>query len=124
MVESEASELPEDVMLGAVMYGHEQMQAAIRAINELADEGGKDDWDWEAPARDEVLIEKIRALVENDLNEAYRVKSKAVRSQKLDEIQGRRARRVRERRGQARPTATWCAASCMTWKRRSSAARS
>jgi polyribonucleotide nucleotidyltransferase len=89
MVESEASELPEDVMLGAVMYGHEQMQAAIRAINELADEGGKDDWDWEAPARDEALIEKIRALAEADLNEAYRTKSKAVRSQKLDEIQAR-----------------------------------
>ncbi|HET6264237.1 MAG TPA: polyribonucleotide nucleotidyltransferase [Usitatibacter sp.] len=89
MVESEAGELSEDVMLGAVMYGHEQMQAAIRAINELADEGGKDDWDWEAPARDDVLIEKVRALAENDLNEAYRVKSKAVRSQKLDEIQTR-----------------------------------
>jgi polyribonucleotide nucleotidyltransferase len=89
MVESEAGELAEDVMLGAVMFGHEQMQAAINAINELADEGGKDDWDWEAPARDEVLIEKIRALAENDLNEAYRVKSKAVRSQKLEEIQAR-----------------------------------
>ncbi len=48
MVESEAHELSEEVMLGAVVYGHEQMQAAIRAINELADEGGKDDWDWEA----------------------------------------------------------------------------
>src|SRR5258707_3038521 len=47
MVESEANELAEEVMLGAVMYGHEQMQAAINAINELADEGGKDDWDWE-----------------------------------------------------------------------------
>ena len=51
MVESEASELSEEVMLGAVVFGHEQMQAAIRAINELADEGGKDDWDW-APAAD------------------------------------------------------------------------
>jgi polyribonucleotide nucleotidyltransferase len=87
MVESEAAELSEEVMLGAVVYGHEQMQAAINAIIELADEGGKDDWDWEAPARDEALIEKIRALAEGDLNEAYRMKSKAVRSQKLDEIQ-------------------------------------
>jgi polyribonucleotide nucleotidyltransferase len=89
MVESEAHELAEDVMLGAVVFGHDQMQAAINAINELADEGGKDDWDWEPPARDEALIEKVRALVEADLNEAYRVKSKAVRSQKLDEIQAR-----------------------------------
>ncbi|HEX5128822.1 MAG TPA: polyribonucleotide nucleotidyltransferase [Usitatibacter sp.] len=86
MVESEAGELPEDVMLGAVVYGHEQMQAAIDAINELADEGGKDDWDWEAPAKDDVLIEKVRALVEGELNDAYRMKSKAARSQKLDEI--------------------------------------
>jgi polyribonucleotide nucleotidyltransferase len=89
MVESEAGELTEEVMLGAVVFGHEQMQAAIDAINDLADEGGKDDWEWEAPARDEALIAKIRALVESDLNEAYRVKSKAVRSQKLDEIQAR-----------------------------------
>ena len=86
MVESEAHELPEEVMLGAVVFGHEQMQAAIDAINELADEGGKDDWDWEQAPKDEVLIEKIRALAEADFNEAYRLKSKAARSQKLDEI--------------------------------------
>ncbi|HTS86781.1 MAG TPA: polyribonucleotide nucleotidyltransferase [Usitatibacter sp.] len=86
MVESEAQQLSEEVMLGAVVYGHEQMQAAINAINELADEGGKDDWDWAPPAKDTALVEKIRGLAENDLNEAYRVKSKAVRSQKLDDI--------------------------------------
>jgi polyribonucleotide nucleotidyltransferase len=86
MVESEAHELPEDVMLGAVVFGHEQMQVAINAINELADEGGKDDWDWEPAPKDTALIEKIRALAEADFNEAYRLKSKAARSQKLDEI--------------------------------------
>ncbi|QJR10324.1 Polyribonucleotide nucleotidyltransferase [Usitatibacter rugosus] len=86
MVESEANELSEEVMLGAVMFGHEQMQVAINAINELADEAGKDDWDWEAAASDAVLIEKIRALVESDLNDAYRMKSKSLRSGKLDEI--------------------------------------
>jgi polyribonucleotide nucleotidyltransferase len=86
MVESEASELPEDVMLGAVMYGHEQMQVAINAINELADEAGKDDWEWEPAPRDEALVEKIRALAESDLNDAYRMKSKSLRSGKLDEI--------------------------------------
>ncbi len=86
MVESEAHELPEDVMLGAVVFGHEQMQAVINAINELADEGGKDDWDWEPAAKDEALISKISLLAENELNDAYRLKSKAARSQKLDEI--------------------------------------
>jgi polyribonucleotide nucleotidyltransferase len=86
MVESEAHELAEDVMLAAVVFGHEQMQAAIDAINELADEGGKDDWDWEPAAKDTALIEKIRALAESDFNEAYRLKSKAARSQRLDEI--------------------------------------
>ncbi len=86
MVESEANELSEEVMLGAVMYGHEQMQAAIQAIIELADEGGKDDWDWEAAEKDSVLVEKMRALVESDLNDAYRMKSKSLRSTRLDEI--------------------------------------
>ncbi len=86
MVESEANELSEDVMLGAVMFGHEQMQAAIRAVNELADEGGKDDWEWEAQLPDAALIEKIQALAENELNDAYRTKSKASRSEKLEAI--------------------------------------
>jgi len=86
MVESEANELSEEIMLGAVVFGHEGMQAAIQAINDLADEGGKDDWDWESPAEDAVLVEKIRALVESDLNDAYRMKSKSLRSTRLDEI--------------------------------------
>jgi polyribonucleotide nucleotidyltransferase len=86
MVESEANELSEEVMLGAVVFGHEQMRAAIDAINELADEGGKDDWDWEPAQTDAVLVEKMRALVESDLNEAYRMKSKSLRSTRLDEI--------------------------------------
>ena len=89
MVESEANELSEEVMLGAVVYGHEQMQAAIDAINELADEGGKDDWEWETHKHDAELAEKIRALAEADLNEAYRMKSKAVRSEKLEDVQRR-----------------------------------
>ncbi len=89
MVESEANELSEEVMLGAVMFGHEGMQAAIRAINELADEGGKDDWEWEAKKPDAALIEQIRTLAENDLNEAYRNKSKSIRQEKLEEIKNR-----------------------------------
>jgi polyribonucleotide nucleotidyltransferase len=86
MVESEAMELSEEVMLGAVVFGHEQMQVAINAINELADEAGKDDWDWEAAPTDAVLVEKIRALAESELGDAYRMKSKSLRSSKLDEI--------------------------------------
>ncbi|HUP96435.1 MAG TPA: polyribonucleotide nucleotidyltransferase [Usitatibacter sp.] len=86
MVESEANELSEEAMLGAVVFGHEQMRAAIEAINELADEGGKDDWDWEPAESDSMLVDKLRALVESDYNEAYRLKSKSLRSTRLDEI--------------------------------------
>ena len=89
MVESEASELSEEVMLGAVMFGHEQMQAAINAINELADEGGKDEWDWHAKEPDAGLIERIHALADADINEAYRTKSKSVRSEKLDAVKAK-----------------------------------
>ena len=60
MVESEALELSEDVMLGAVVYGHQQMQLVIDAINELADEAGKPMWDWTPPARDEALVARMR----------------------------------------------------------------
>jgi polyribonucleotide nucleotidyltransferase len=89
MVESEANQLSEGIMLGAVMYGHEQMQAAIAAINELADEAAKDDWDWEPKDHDAALVDKIRALAESDINEAYRMKSKSLRSGKLDEVKKR-----------------------------------
>ena len=89
MVESEANQLSEAIMLGAVMYGHEQMQAAVSAINELADEAAKDDWDWEPKDPDAALVDKIRALAESDINEAYRMKSKSLRSGKLDEIKKR-----------------------------------
>jgi polyribonucleotide nucleotidyltransferase len=89
MVESEAHELSEEVMLGAVVYGHEQMQAAINAINELADEGGKDDWDWEAAPVDSALVERIRGIADAEINEAYRTKSKSVRSEKLDSVKAK-----------------------------------
>src|SRR5687768_4371210 len=59
MVESEANGLSEDVMLGAVVYGHEQMQAVIAMINELADEAGKPAWDWQPHAKDEALISRL-----------------------------------------------------------------
>jgi polyribonucleotide nucleotidyltransferase len=89
MVESEASELSEAVMLGAVVFGHDAQQAAINAILELADEAGKDPWDWAAPVQPQALIDKINELAANDINEAFRIKSKSTRSQKLDEIKNR-----------------------------------
>jgi polyribonucleotide nucleotidyltransferase len=89
MVESEAKELPEDVMLGSVVYGHEQMQAVINLINELAAEAGKEPWDWEPPATDNALIEKISAMAANDINDAFKIKAKSERSAKLEEIKSR-----------------------------------
>ena len=64
MVESEADMLTEEVMLGAVVFGHEQGNVAIAAINELVRDAGKPEWDWKAPAKDEAFIAKINALAE------------------------------------------------------------
>lgn len=89
MVESEAQELSEEVMLGAVVYGHEQMQAVIKLINEMAAEAGKDAWDWVAPEPDTALIEKMQALAGADVNAAFQIKAKGERSAKLDEIKNR-----------------------------------
>jgi len=89
MVESEAKELSEEVMLGAVVYGHEQMQAVIKMISELAAEAGKDAWDWVAPEPDTALIEKVAALAAADINAAFQIKAKGARSAKLEEITNR-----------------------------------
>jgi len=86
MVESEAMELPEDIMLGAVVFGHNQMQAAINAINELTDEAGKDAWEWEAPARNDELIGKIQALAGAEMEQAYSIKQKQARTMAVDAI--------------------------------------
>jgi len=89
MVESEAKELSEEVMLGAVVYGHEQMQAVIKMISELTAEAGKDAWDWVAPEPDTALIEKVASLAAADINAAFQIKAKGARSAKLDEITSR-----------------------------------
>ena len=89
MVESEAKELSEEVMLGAVVYGHEQMQAVINMISELAAEAGKDAWDWVAPEPDTALIEKVAGLAAADINAAFQIKAKGARSAKLEEITNR-----------------------------------
>jgi polyribonucleotide nucleotidyltransferase len=86
MVESEAQQLPEDVMLGAVMYGHEQLQVVIQAINEMADAVGAPAWDWVAPAKDEALISQIAQLAEADLQKAYAIRSKQARTDAVNAI--------------------------------------
>lgn len=86
MVESEAQELSEEIMLGAVVFGHDQMQAAINAINDLVEEAGKPEWEWAAAPKNEALIAKLNELVETDVQEAYRITSKQQRSQRIKEI--------------------------------------
>ncbi|MDR3055893.1 MAG: polyribonucleotide nucleotidyltransferase [Zoogloeaceae bacterium] len=86
MVESEAKELSEEVMLGAVVFGHDQSQAAINAINELVEEGGKPEWDWQAPAKDEALIARLEAVARAKVEDAFNITVKQERSQKLKEI--------------------------------------
>jgi polyribonucleotide nucleotidyltransferase len=86
MVESEAAALPEDVMLGAVVFGHEQMQAAIRVINELKAEAGKPAWNWQPPAPNVELETALAARVEADLNEAYKITEKQARRNRIQEL--------------------------------------
>lgn len=85
MVESEADVLSEETMLGAVVFGHEQMQAAIRAINEFADEVNPEVWDWQPPAADETLEAKVRELAGATIDAAFKIKQKQARTAKLDE---------------------------------------
>ncbi len=89
MVESEAKELSEEVMLGAVVFGHNAMQSVIKMIAELAAEAGKDAWDWVAPEPDTAIIEKVAALAATDINAAFQIKAKGARSAKLSEITSR-----------------------------------
>ena len=85
MVESEADSLAEDVMLGAVMYGHEQMQVAIDTINELAAEVGKPAWDWEAPAEDQDLAAAVAGQATTGLTAAYQLTDKQERQAAVGE---------------------------------------
>jgi len=80
MVESEAQQLSEEIMLGAVVFGHEQGNIAINAIHELVRDAGKPVWDWKAPAKDEALIAKIDALAKDKLVAAYQIRNKQART--------------------------------------------
>lgn len=86
MVESEAQQLPEDVMLGAVMFGHEQMQTAIDAIHRLVEKAGKPEWDWQPAAKNVSLIEQIKSLAYDRLQSAYKLKVKGERSAQIKDI--------------------------------------
>ena len=86
MVESQADELTEDQMLGAVLYAHQEMQTVVQAIRDLAAEAGKPRWDWEAPAVNEELLTAVEAQVKADLGEAYRITEKAARYERVGEI--------------------------------------
>ena len=89
MVESEADLLPEETMLNAVLFGHEQMQTAIAAIRELADEAGKPAWEWQAGPGNEELAAAVASLAEKDLVEAYGITEKQQRNERLGEIRSK-----------------------------------
>jgi len=86
MVESEAKELPEDVMLGSVVYGHEQIATVVKAIREFAAEVGTPKWDWQAPAENTELIAKVKELAESKIGDAYMIVDKLERQNKLADI--------------------------------------
>lgn len=98
MVESEAKELPEDVMLGSVLFGHEQMQVAIKAINEFAAEVGKLRWEWAPPAEDDALEAAI-AVCNGKLGEAYTIREKQHRLQTINDIRSEILTQLTSREG-------------------------
>ena len=89
MVESEADELSEDQMLGAVLFAHQEMQTVIQAIDELVADAGKPRWDWSAPEVDTVLREAVEAAAMSDLGDAYRITEKAARYERVGEVKDR-----------------------------------
>ncbi|MGB5579075.1 MAG: polyribonucleotide nucleotidyltransferase [Woeseia sp.] len=89
MVESEAKRLSEEVMLGAVMFGHEQLQAAITAINELAAEAGKPKWDWQAAPADDALDNVIAEHAKSGLADAYRITDKMDRQAAVSDVKSK-----------------------------------
>ena len=86
MVESEASELPEEVMLGSVMFGHQQVQTAIKLVQELQAEAGKPAWDWSAPEKDETLYNAVKEQAFAGIQEAYGISDKLARLEQLSVV--------------------------------------
>jgi len=83
MVESEAKELSEEIMLGAVVYGHDEMQVAISAINDFAKEVGNETWEWTAPEKDVALAKQVADICEADLKDAFQTADKMDRQDKV-----------------------------------------
>ena len=109
MVESEAHELSEEVMLGAVVFGHDQMQTVINAIHELVEAGGKAEWEWQAAPGNEALIEKINQLAEADMRAAYRVRDKQARTAQVSAVEKSVAKTLAEdaaSKGESAPDST------------------
>jgi polyribonucleotide nucleotidyltransferase len=88
MVESEAQQLSEEIMLGAVVYGHEQMRAVIDAIHALVEEGGKPEVEWAPAPKNEALIAQVAQLAEAKVRDAYQTREKSARQQKLKSLSG------------------------------------
>ena len=105
MVESEADRLAEDVMLGAVMFGHEQMQVAIKTINELAAEVGKPAWDWQAPAEDEELAAAVAKQAQDGMISAYQISDKQERQAAVADVKAAAVDALAEEGDDARWTA-------------------
>ena len=95
MVESEANCLPESVMLGAVMFGHEQQQTVIKEIEEFAKQVNRPVWDWVKPAEDTALIDAVKADAEAAVGDAFRIVDKLERQNKLAEIQKATAEKIK-----------------------------
>ncbi|MCV6625912.1 MAG: polyribonucleotide nucleotidyltransferase, partial [Cellvibrionaceae bacterium] len=91
MVESEAAELPEDIMLGAVLYAHQELQAIVQAVNELAGEAGKEAWTWEAPASNEALAAAVAEQFGEGIGNAYRITDKMERYNALGALRDQAA---------------------------------
>ena len=86
MVESEANELPEDIMLGAVLFAHQEMQAVVQAVNELVKDAGKPRWEWHAAEKNTALLEALKADFSESIGVAYRITDKAKRYDRLGEL--------------------------------------
>lgn len=86
MVESEANQLPEQTMLDAVLFGHEQMRTVIRSVRELAEEAGKPRWDWQTPESDEALFSRLQEIAGQRLAEAYNIADKQERQEAIGEV--------------------------------------
>jgi polyribonucleotide nucleotidyltransferase len=86
MVESEAQQLSEEIMLGGIVFGHTQMQAVIGAIHELVRDAGKPDWDWKPAAKNEALIANVSAAAQGPLNAAYQTRQKQERTNQLRQV--------------------------------------